>query len=278
MYNVTLDTDLDYQDNVIYVPYVKKAGDGTWTDGGVGRIVTKQDPDPTNWSWSTLIDGIGPVTSTVAKLQNNSTHTLWTFFGTGRYYFEQSGTTDDGSGQRQIFGVKDPCFSLSGFDPSCSSSSSLSLGLLTDVTSTVNIPTDPDNSSFKGWYINLDGDAVPDASFRAERVITDPLATTSGIVFFTTYKPYSDECALGGKSFLWAVKYNNGASAGSLLQGKALVQVSTGSIEQLNLRSAFSEKDGRRSSGMEGVPPTAQGLSILTSPPPIKRVLHIRER
>ena len=276
MYNATLDTDLDYQDDVVYVPYVEKATDGTWTDGGVGRLSTKEDLDPTHWVWSTVMDHIGPVTSAVTKLQNNATNTLWVFFGTGRYYFEQSGTTDDGAGQRQIFGVKEPCFSATGFDPNCTSNRTLSN--LTNVTDVANVPANPDVSTFKGWYINLDGDAVPDATFRAERVITDPLATTSGVVYFTTYKPYSDECALGGKSFLWAVKYNSGDAPGTLLKGKAIIQVSTGSIEQLNLSDAFTDAGGRKSAGMEGVPPTAQGLSILTTPAPVKRVLHIRER
>ncbi len=276
MYNATLDTDLDYQDDVVYVPYVAKAADGTWTDGGVGRLTTKEDPDPTHWVWSTVMDHIGPVTSAITKLQNNATHTLWVFFGTGRYYFEQSGATDDGAGQRQIIGLKEPCFSTGGFDPSCTSYRTLSD--LTNVTNVANVPANPDVSTFKGWYINLDGDAVPDATFRAERVITDPLATTSGVVYFTTYKPYSDECALGGKSFLWAVKYNSGDAPGTLLKGKAIIQVSTGSIEQLNLSDAFTEAGGRKSAGMEGVPPTAQGLSILSTPTPVKRVLHIRER
>jgi type IV pilus assembly protein PilY1 len=140
------------------------------------------------------------------------------------------------------------------------------------------VPTDPDAAGFKGWYINLDGDGVPNSSLRAERVITDPLASTNGVVYFTTYKPYSDQCALGGQSFLWALKYNSGGSAGTLLVGKALIQVSTGAIEQLDLSNAFTAAGGRKSAGMEGVPPTAQGLSILTTPAPVKRVLHIRER
>lgn len=293
MYNATLDTGLNYQDDVIYVPYVKQATDGTWTDGGVGRLATNGSLDPNSWYFSKLIDGIGPVTSAVVKLQNTTTNTLWTFFGTGRYYYERGSTMDDGAGQRQIFGVKDGCFSGSGYhassSDSCTSSplswcgsllstSTTTCGVITNVTSTANIPSNPDDPNFKGWYINLDADQVPDASLRAERVITDPLAATSGVVFFTTYKPYSDQCALGGRSYIWAVKYNNGGSAGSLLQGKALVQVSTGSIEQLNLSSAFNDKGDRRSGGLEGVPPTAQGLSILSTPAPVKRILHMRER
>ena len=29
---------------------------------------------------------------------------------------------------------------------------------------------------------------------------------------------------------------------------------------------------------MEGVPPTAQGLSLLSRLPPVKRILHMKER
>ncbi len=114
--------------------------------------------------------------------------------------------------------------------------------------------------------------------YRAERVITDPLATTTGLAFFTTYKPYSDECGLGGKSFIWGVRYNTGGAGGALLKGTALLQVSTGSIEQINLSQALSEMGGRRTSALEGVPPTAQGLSLLSPPPPVKRTIHIKER
>jgi len=83
-----------------------------------------------------------------------------------------------------------------------------------------------------------------------------------------------------------------------MLNGKALVQVSTGSIEQVDLTSSscsnhdpnnpnnpnnstppvFNEFGGRRTSAMEGVPPMAQGMAILTTPPPINRFLHKIER
>jgi type IV pilus assembly protein PilY1 len=62
------------------------------------------------------------------------------------------------------------------------------------------------------------------------------------------------------------------------LKGVALLQVSTGSIEQINLREAFTEAGGRKTSALEGVPPVQQGLSLLSTPPPTKRILHIRER
>jgi type IV pilus assembly protein PilY1 len=159
-------------------------------------------------------------------------------------------------------------------------------GSLTDVTSTPN--ADP-AAITNGWRIDLDasGDyTYPEGNpsvnvtrnYRAERVITDPLSTSSGLVFFTSYKPYNDVCAYGGKSFIWAVRYSTGGAPGALLKGIALLQVSTGSIEQVNLSTAFTLAGGRKSSALEGVPPLQQGLSLLSTPPPIKRTIHIRER
>ncbi len=134
-----------------------------------------------------------------------------------------------------------------------------------------------------GWYINLDttGDYTYDAStdgYYAERVITDPLATTTGLVFFASFKPFSDECGMGGKTFIWVTRYNTGGAGGALLKGKVVVQVSTGSIEQIDLPEAFTEMGRRRTTAIEGVPPTAQGLSILAPPPPVKRTIHTRKR
>jgi len=283
MLNSTNDTDLDYQDDAVYIPYVKQdPSAGTWTQGGVGRLLTKEDLTPSNWQWSKVIDGIGPVTSSVARLQHKSKGILWLFFGTGRYYFELLSTVDDENGQRQLFGIKDSCFSSCGFAPSCPEPTSCPepISGTTGLTNVDNISdadaiTNPDASDFKGWYINLDAST---GGYRAERVITDPIASLTGIVFFTTYKPYNDVCALGGKSFIWAVKYNTGGAPGAALKGVALLQVSTGSIEQINLSTALSEKGGRRTSAMEGVPPTAQGLSLLSQPPPVKRTIHVKER
>lgn len=323
MINATHDSDTDYQDDAVYIPYVKKCtatndictNDGaSWTNGGISRLLTKEDLDgndvssagntalnPNNWAWSKVIDNVGPVTSAVARLEKPSAGLMWLYFGAGRYSFVQGATVDDADNRRALFGIKDPCFGASGFDtacttqrtfcttpcsnpPACTEPSISLCGELTNVTDVANTPSNPEDSSFKGWYINLEGSGSytysPDAArnFKAERDTTDPLATASGVVLFTTYKPYSDECDIGGKSFIWAVKYSTGGSAGALLKGKALMQVSTGSIEQLDMSTAFSEAGGRRTTALEGVPPTGQGLSLISTPPPVKRILHMRER
>lgn len=298
MINTVADFNLDYQDDAIYIPFVKKnTSTGEWTQGGVGRLVTKagvsgMEGDPSFWEWSLVIDNVGPVTSAVSRLQNNIYHTSWLFFGTGRFFFEipPSGTNttptvDDSAGQRGLFGIKEPCFtSVNTLNTSCTST--VNAASLTDVTDIASVPTEAvaNSAGFAGWKIDLEASGTytydnTTRAYRAERVITDPLATTAGLVFFTTYKPYGDECALGGKSFLWAMRYNTGGSpAASMLKGKALVQVSTASVEQLDLSTAFVDKSGRRTFAIEGVPPTSQGLSLLSPPPPVKRLLHIRER
>jgi type IV pilus assembly protein PilY1 len=307
MINSVADFNLDYQDDAIYAGYVKRTGSSgsyTWTDGGVGRIVTNNTtPGSGAWAWSRVIDGIGPVTASVGRLQNKNYSTNWLFFGTGRYFYENppiSGATspdiDDATGQRRLFGLREPCFTAyNTINPACTTTVAFSTSdaAFPNVTDIANVPAEStaNSAGFKGWFINLDNTStLGDTStyytydgstrpFRSERVITDPLATTSGVVFFTTYKPYADECALGGKSFLWALRYNTGgAPSAGVMKGKALVQVSTASVEQINLADAFTDKDGRRTAAIEGVPPTAQGLSLLSQPPPVKRIMHMMER
>ena len=180
MINAVADFNLDYQDDAVYVGYVKKVGSGTsatWTDGGVGRILTG-NTTPTNasggsWKWSKVIDGtatypIGPVTSSVARLQNTNLDTNWLFFGAGRYFFENppTGTNttpeiDDADGQRRLFGVKDPCFAAGTINPTaCDSIPPVYFPTLTERHE--HRFTSPRRAMrisrrFKGWYINLDG-------------------------------------------------------------------------------------------------------------------------
>ncbi|GAB4390736.1 MAG: hypothetical protein Kow0025_24790 [Thermodesulfovibrionales bacterium] len=295
MINSTNDSDLDYQDDGLYHGYVKRIKIGPdyfWTQGGVGRLLTREDIDPANWVWSKVMDDIGPVTSAVARLQDDNTNKLWLYFGTGRYFYALETQNDDATGQRHLFGVSDRCYQGGGvpFKDICTDASTandpvVALGDLGPVDlSQTGGSSDPD-----GWYIAMDGagsyaylegDPLVSVtrSYSAERIITDPLSSTSGVVFFTSYKPYNEECGLGGKSFIWAVDYDSGGAPGAALKGMALIQVSTGSIEQIDLLSGFSDQGGRRTAAMEGVPPTAQGLSLFLTPPPVKKIIHTMER
>jgi type IV pilus assembly protein PilY1 len=296
MVNSSADFNLDYTDDALYIGYVKE-NSGTWNKGGVLRLQTKGSVSPNDWVASKVIDDIGPVTSSVVRLQNNNSHINWLFFGSGRYYYSFTDDQDDPTAPQRLYGIKEPCFGIGGsttISPSCTDT--VLESALTNVDTTYPAEAVANAPGFKGWFIPLDISSTAIAydntgtqSYQAERVITDPLATTAGIVYFTTLRPYNASCAIGGRTFLWATRYNTGGVPSPVaLQGKALMQVSTASVEQLDLGTAFSNsvpgadaslhRGGRRSYAMEGVPPTAQGLSLLVPPPPVKRTLHMKER
>jgi len=283
-----------YSDDAIYIGYTQQASDGTWTQGGVIRVLTKESNDPSTWAASSLISGIGPVTTSVAKLQDRAKKNLWLYFGTGRYFFKG----DDGTGQRVLYGVKEPCYSTSSrgarftlssvtggtdndLDPTCTDASPSGLVNQSGTDSTA--PALTLGATDPGWYINLDG-ADSANSINAERVITDPIASTAGAVFFTTLKPSGDVCKFGGDTLIWAVRYDTGgAPPSAAMQGKALIQVSTGAFSQISLQSAFGSSSKRYNqrrlaSAISGVPPVSQGLSLVTNPPPVKKFLHVREK
>jgi len=257
------------------------------------------------------MDDIGPVTSALGSAVFTPTggdqaSFLWLFFGTGRYFFRN----DDVSTQRIIGGFKEPCFNAitsPGYvltTTVCSASDSYLLTDLKDTTAQVKVRSDnvaADTQYQKGWFINLDSPTNTATngveSFitpTAERMVTDPLVTPSGAVFFTTFLPSGDICQYGGTSYIWAVKYDNGQSAvaAGLLKGKGLLQVSTGEIASIDFSTAFGtryaqqadvggtpiESAGRRSTGVNGMPPTGQGLTVVVAPPPVKAAVHIMKK
>jgi type IV pilus assembly protein PilY1 len=280
LFNSTIDTERGdpnasgyYSDNIVYLGYTTKdTSTGTWTKGGVLRIITNENDDPGTWTVSKVIDNIGPVTTAVTKLQDRSYGNLWLYFGTGRFFYKLNTVLDTPDTQMTVYGIKEPCYlSTNTINNTCS-----------DLVSTSGLTNQTDSptqglTSTGGWYINLDHYTDPDAPYKDERVITDHLAVFSGIVFFTTFSPASDPCALGGNTDIWALNYSTGYSP-SNLTGKALLQVSTGEIKELTLGSAFTQKSGRRSAAISGVPPKGQGLSVLISPRPLRRILHIQEK
>jgi type IV pilus assembly protein PilY1 len=117
-------------------------------------------------------------------------------------------------------------------------------------------------------------------------VITDPVALTNGNVFFTTFEPNSGVCAFGGNLNVWALNYNTGGiPAPATMQGTALVQTSTGAFAEIALSSAFKDPNnnsrfnGRRTAApIQGMPPAAQGLAVVTNPKPVKKIIHVREK
>lgn len=325
-----------YSDDAVYIGYVKKdTATGTWTKGGVLRLLTFESDDPADWTTSVLIDqvkvggtdtDIGPVTTSVAKLLDKKgkfdstlgkyVPELWIYFGTGRYFYKNDDTTS-GTTQK-LFGVKEPCYTpvagfpvggdllkYDGLNKSANCNDKAATNLLDQSGDAATAPAATIGTA-PGWFIQLDpkqkvcsGDSSTSCTtdsdcgtdkgscyeYNAERVITDPVASTAGVVLFTTFKPSADICLYGGDSLIWGSKYDTGsAPPASTMQGKALMQVSTGAFQEISLASAFSNPDNKRldlrrlAVPITGVPPTSQGLSLLTNPQPVKKILQIQEK
>jgi len=264
---------MDYTDEAFYLGYITTTDNTNWTSGGVLRVLTKKDLNPANWIWSTVMSSIGPVTSGIAHLQDVTNGKLWLYFGEGRLYYKSSSGVDDQSNQRKIYGIIEPCFDSTTitFNSTCKTAqgagSTVTLGTLGQLDLTSSTSTGNAN----GWYAVL---SAAGSTTGAERVITDPLAAYTGSVYFTTFVPSIDPCLFGGSSYLWALKYNSGVSVALQQKGKALMQESTGAVQNIDLSTAFTANGNRTSAAIIGMPPTGQGLTIISPPLPIQKILH----
>ena len=270
----TVDSDGDYQDDALYIGYTNSTTGGdtnTWTDGGVLRIMTYENPDPVMWEVHKVMDETGPVTTAVDRLQNTRTGKLWLYFGDGRYYYKLPNVVDDESSQRRIYGIKDPCFENGAFITTCTSADKVAFSSLLDVTTDLT----PDEDD-EGWYNDLDPTNFPLSNYAAERVITDPDARTCGLAFFTTFKPTVDVCGFGGLTYMWAVKYNTGGapSADDDCRARVLLQVGTGEIKDISLPG---DLNGKKTAGVDG-PPSREKPSSFVSPVGITKNVHVIER
>lgn len=276
----------NYSDDVIYVTYTRASlgADNfpvSWNKGGVMRLVTNNSPDPANWFMSSLIDGIGPITTSIGKLQDRNNKKLWVYFGEGRYFYKGDELNDS----RRIFGIADPCYSfdishintLSTTAANCPAISVDGSGVPVTLKDQTNTPNDLLTTE-NGWYITLDGAS---GTAGAERVVSDVTASLNGIVFYTTYVPDSNICTNGGITSLWAVKYNSGGTPPiGGLKGKAPLQTSSGGIAMIDLASSFTNKGGRKlSSGLSpsGMAPKGRFPPLL-QPKAVKKVLNLQER
>ena len=273
--------DGNYQDDALYVGYTKKRtdslGEVSWTDGGVGRLLTKESTNPSEWVFSKVIDGIGPVTTGISRLQDRKNQKLWLYFGTGRFFYTGDDSANAVNNQRYIMGVQEPCYTTANkINPACS----VNQMTLANLKNQTTIDPAALSSSEKGWYVALDPKYDAD-SLGAERSITDSVAMSNGAVFFTTFKPTTDVCKFGGYSYVWGFNYaTGGAASANALTGKVLVQVSTGAFEEVSLSSALKASGGRKmDTPMIGKPPTdAPPVISSSNNPPAKKILHIQEK
>jgi len=274
-----------YNDDALYVGYTQYNSTSTkWDQGGVIRVLLNELVDPNDsgkqWQVSTVIDNIGPVTTAVTKLQDRSNKNLWLYFGNGRFFFKKATEYDTPTASNRLYGIQEPCYDPLTNDFSKSSISCNSSVLVSDLQDKSTDATAKLAVGKKGWYIDLDSTTVINTlSYGSERIITDPVASTAGSVLFTSFKPTADICGFSGKFYIWALDYaTGGALSSNKTQGNVLVQSSTGAFESVSLASQLTEKGGRRTAPFTGTPPKAQGLSLITNPRPVKKIMHIMER
>jgi type IV pilus assembly protein PilY1 len=267
-----------------------------WDKGGIIRLVTNHNPDPSTWFLASLIgsqNNIGPITTSVGRMQDRANKKLWVYFGEGRYFFPG----DEMSIQRKFFGVADPCYNqytdststysqhaTDGYSnyalgTTASSCPEIALGDLQDQTASSGAPAVTLNVGKKGWFVNM---AAASGSIGAERVVSDVTAAFNGIVFYTTFIPnLSDVCQPGGSTSMWAVKYDTGGiPASDALVGKAPVQTSSGGVKLIDLATSFTQASGRKLTGSlspMGMAPKGKFPPLL-APKAIKQILNIQER
>lgn len=297
-----------YSDDVVYIGYtrpneVPPTAPSNWTNGGVLRLLTNDSTDPANWTLSTLIDGVGPVTSSPAKLQDRTNGNLWLLFGSGRYFYKDTVGQDDPTNLRYIMGVKDTCYAgnkmnaglISGGKQGCAliPPTVLGLGDLQDQSTTIvtTLPTDK-----KGWKIGLDpagnyalGAQMTTAAYDAERVVTNTTAAFNGVAYFTSFRPTDDLCGYGGSTQVWMVDYLNGAvPPASTMKGKLLIQLSGGEFVAIDIATATkaggdstqqTRGDRRMRADLAGHGIAgSHGGSLQGMSKPIRKILHIMEK
>ncbi|MFZ4703011.1 MAG: hypothetical protein ACOYMG_23445, partial [Candidatus Methylumidiphilus sp.] len=300
--NSALDTDFwdasasgNYSHDVLYIGYSYFDEVNARWDGGVFRLVTNESTDPANWTYSKVIDGVGPITTAVAPLQNRNDKQLWLYFGGGRYFYKDSSGIDDAdadaadvAARRYIYGVKEPCYpkdpgmaAKNAFDPTCTSA--VTAASLTDQSDNASSLL---SSNATGWKIKL---SASNSDLKSERLLTNPLASYNGNVTFTTFMPTADVCGYGGQTFVWVVRGMSGSAPPvSSLKGKLILQLSTGAFETVDLASALTGRQGRRTgTGDTSNDAPVGGFSGSTSkdtppeqkpPKGVPRILQIRER
>jgi type IV pilus assembly protein PilY1 len=224
----TLDLNLDYQTNAVYVGESFDNG-GTWA-GKMHRIFiatpdTDLYPTPNSWKITSLASTKDqqPITAApgIAADQRN---TPWVYWGTGRFFSEQDKMQLDTQG---FYGVKDKTLMEGGaaenHDPSALidvSNVVVTFGTPSTVSGSTEVAggssweemaaemRGTEGSPTHGWYFELTDIAGSNAG---ERVLVKP-SIFGGLTMFTSFKPIDDVCKTGGDGRLYAVYFETGTA------------------------------------------------------------------
>ena len=271
----SLDFDLDFRVDVIYIGSVRCAGATPSPCNGVApvwkgamwRLVTNGDTDPDNWGIhsgpdqkptkliSTFTSGgtcadttavcankVGPVTAAPA-LSSDDTHNIWVFFGTGRYFSNLDKTNTD---PQQFFGVKD-CF-ITGVcaDQTVEQHNLLDVSqvvVCTSCTPTANVSTDGGGTFTVGFQAG--GGNLVNNIQNMDGWVTNlpnvrernftPPTILGGTLFFTTFIPSDDLCVSGGNGLLYNLYYGTGTPFSDSMIGTTVVGANTIANASLSL-------------------------------------------
>ncbi len=166
-----VDLEFDGYDDLLYVADM------------VGHL-WRVDLTGNNPSTSLLFQTPGQPISAQPVVTVDYDNSVFIYFGTGKYLdpADMSDTSD-----QNFYCVIDN-----------HSGQTLDQGDLVDQTDAVN-----NVAGARGWYFDLN-------VFDGERV-TEPVALVAGIVYFISFAPNDEPCKAGGTSWLYAVKFRNGA-------------------------------------------------------------------
>ncbi len=223
---ITVDMDLDYQVDTIYIgntycPSNSGCTSSTWA-GKMYRIATGEDTNTANWQFpSVLFTPINtlltpnqgqPITSAPSVAMDEKSN-LWLFFGTGRF-LDTSDRTLDSTERWSFYGIKDTC--KPWIYPTCPSytppdktndlydASSVIVcqgGQATCAGGTAWSTVLNTAKNKDGWYV--------DFSTAGERTLFKP-AVIGGLAVWTTYTPSLNVCAAEGTSNVYAAFYKTG--------------------------------------------------------------------
>ncbi|PLX75509.1 MAG: hypothetical protein C0615_07860 [Desulfuromonas sp.] len=294
---VSFDKDLDYNIDAAYFPSTRDNGSSSNHDwkGGVYKItvplsgsIANSPLDTENsgsnpWQFHLLFDSPRPVIA-APSLSIDEQDNTWVYFGTGRMYTgEDDSNSDFGSSEAEyLFGVKDPFFNRSYYNPS---SGIAYYNNYAESKTIVDVDTDPadlfdaddylvtdtgkvykyngstyddfgyfDNNlipearKFDGWQRSLDVREDATSTLRAMRNLNKP-AVIGGLSLFTTFMPTGNTCAFGGESELNILYYLTGtAYKREIAIGEGIEQIEIDGEVQDVVKDSISLGSGTTSS------------------------------
>lgn len=278
---VTLDADLDFNSDVIYIGAAYGTNQAT-QGGAFYRVLTLTDT-PNGWVTKKLLDTASnarPLLSApTVSIRNKD---LWIYISSGRFLHSGDKAT---SNQEKIYGFKDPCYN-SGFLSTCTTTLTESSlfdvsGVVVKITGNVegaSAITGSTSSTFDqlknaisfsntkyGWLCNM--------TEAKERGVAKP-GLIGDVVLFTSFVPTGDVCGGGGHGNIYALYGLTGTAyvkpiigtTGDVLNkklslssgtpssisihmgresgGKAYIQQSTGEILTVEFQTAAKAKSG----------------------------------